>query len=222
METGMRNKREHFSHKLGTFMGGKSSRANVAGKENTHRLIVGDYDDLRKRRERHCVWQRLSQQVIHEIVREDTFKKWKADTWEAWTMRKWFSKPEGRKDLTKEKMARRVENGGLTSRATRLPSLTTGFIFLVITSWKNKTRNVQTSAWSSHRQIEKERYLRRIFVPYWKSSQDSSACWPLSEDSFVFAHQLLRHLQSSNRHPATTTQQQPYGRRVYPCRFHFW
>ena len=76
----MRNKREHFSHKLGTFMGGKSSRANVTGKENTHRLIVGDYDDLRKWRERHCVWQRLSQQVIHEIVREDTFKKWKADT----------------------------------------------------------------------------------------------------------------------------------------------
>ena len=104
-------------------------------------------------------------------------------------------------------MARRVENGALTSRATRLPSLPTGSIFLVITSWKNKTRNVQTSAWSSHRQIEKEWYLRQISAPslgikrfVQVFAKGSSARWSLCEGSSVLHNDY--HLQSSNRRPS--------------------
>ena len=118
-----RKSEKRNSHKLTTwnygdryarnFLGGKSSRANVTGKENTHRFVVGDDDNLRERRERHGVWQRLSQQIAREIVRKDTFKKWKADTWKAWTMRKTvvFQSLKGAKTWSKNKRRTHLQFG---------------------------------------------------------------------------------------------------------------
>ena len=81
-----RKSEKRNSHKLTTwnygdryarnFLGGKSSRANVTGKENTHRFVVGDNDDLRERRERHAVWQRLSQQNKTWNSKKETTSKW--------------------------------------------------------------------------------------------------------------------------------------------------
>ena len=114
-----RKSEKRNSHKLTTwnygdryarnFLGGKSSRANVTGKENTHRLD----DNLREQRERHGVWQRLSQEIAREIVRKDTFKKWTADTWKAWTMRKTvvFQSLKGAKTWSKNKRRTHLQFG---------------------------------------------------------------------------------------------------------------
>ena len=172
---------------LGTFLGGKSSRANVTGKENTHRFVVGDHYDLRERRESHCVWQRLSQQIAREIVRKDTFKSGRP-TFERLGRceKQWFFQSlKGAKTWSKNKWCAESKNGAFSPQNPHVCSPSPRVQPSVsLNPERNKTRNVQTSVWSSHK-IEKRDTYDKSLRHTEKSSQDSSACCPVCEGSPV-------------------------------------
>ena len=122
-----------------------------------------------------------------------------------------FSKPEGREDSLA--VAHSLAVGHVCSPSPRVqPSVSLNperirretFKHLYEVHTKLKRGILTTSLCAIFRRVRK------------RFAKGSSACWPVCEDSTVFAHLLsLAIVQPS-------PQQQPYGRRVYPCRFHFW